>query len=189
MKKAWVVSATLAAAMLMGAIHASAATGQVAHNDRGGHQGDGDWDRDDRYRDDDRRGGDWDRDDRGRGYRNSGRGFAGTWRAVDGSRDDHRRDRDLMSYFRRGNAGMLPDVFRIEPAGRGEVRVETVNGALLREGDRQGQGTFHTYARASNGRQIRETFTLERNGRRLVVHTTMSGRGGNRTFTTVYARA
>ncbi len=188
MKKAWVIGAALAAAMLAGSMNVSAAPAQVAANDRGAHRGDGDWDRDDRYRDDDYRGG-RDRDERGRGYGNSARGFAGTWRAVERSRDDRYRDRDVANWFRRGSTGMLPDMFRIEPAGRGEVRVESMNGALLREGDRQGQGSFRTWARASNGRQIRETFTLERRGQRLVVHTTVTGRGENRTFTTVYARA
>lgn len=180
MRKAWAVGAALALAMLAGGpAHADSPRDADA------------WDRS--------RGTIFDRDEGwNRGdSRHANRSYLGVWRLAggrggyeSGSRDGGWGDRrDSRGGMYGARAGFLPEVIRIERDGR-DLRVEDARGRLLREVDRDSRrGALHTWMRTRDGRRIAEVFTLERNGQRLVVRTTVSNRGGTRTFTSVYTRA
>src|SRR5262245_53351389 len=115
----------------------------------------------------------------------SARDFIGTWRLDD-------------RHGRGGNVGLraglnqLPRVIRVE-RDRRDLRVENVNGRLLREIDiRSGDardGRVQVVTTGFGGARIVETYTLRERGRELVVQTTVHDRRGSRQFTSIYDRA
>jgi len=81
----------------------------------------------------------------------------------------------------------LPETFRIE-RDRGDLRLEGMNGQLLRDVDFQRNRQLSSQ-RTMYGQTIYETYSLIDNGRRLMIHTTVRGNQGTREMTTVYDRA
>jgi len=120
----------------------------------------------------------------GNGPGNGGYDFRGNdngWNRGNGN--------DWNSGFARGNRA-LPASIRIEKSGR-QVRVENLNGQLLRQASVRGRRVTRMTIASSGprGGTITEAFLLRDGGRRLEVQTTISGARGSRTFTSVYGRA
>ena len=141
---------------------------------------------------DDRNGNGWDQQvNGGWGDRSNGRSGdsrQGDWRQGD-SRQGNYDNRYDSRYGARGGLrqARLPESFRIE-RDRGDLRLEAMNGQLLREIDFQRNRQL-TSQRDLYGATIFETYSLVNNGHRLMVHTTIRGSQGTREMTTVYERA
>jgi hypothetical protein len=127
------------------------------------------------------------------------RDFTGVWR-LDSRRGNapgslnngwNGRAGDLRGY-RNVGAMQLPAVIQIE-RGRGEFRVESQNGRLIRRIETSGRGDWNgnrfEVQSTMRGSTVTEVFSLQSGGRELVVRTIVEGRRGTQEFTSVYDRA
>jgi len=122
-----------------------------------------------------------------------GNAITGVWRLEDRGVDG--RDRGAwsgpMASAPRANAARLPDVISIE-RDRGQFRIEARNGAVLRTADARhawSAGGLRMHTTTARGAAIDEYYSLDDNGRRLIVRTTVSGPNRTRQITSVYQRA
>ena len=111
-----------------------------------------------------------------------------SWRSDPQSSNDGRRGGfgDRM--------GVLPPTIHIEQSGR-TLRIENAAGQLLRQtsvrGNRQRMAQVKIDTTVRGGTRISELYVLQAGGRRLEVHTTVTGSRGSRgsqSFTSVYNR-
>lgn len=135
---------------------------------------------------DDRNGNGWDQQVNNGGWNDRSNGRSGDWGDSRQGNYDNRYD---SRYGARGGLrqARLPESFRIE-RDRGDLRLEAMNGQLLRQIDFQRNRQL-TSQRDLYGATIYETYSLVNNGRRLMIHTTIRGSQGTRETTTVYERA
>jgi|SwirhirootsSR3_FD_contig_41_1194052_length_552_multi_3_in_0_out_0_1 hypothetical protein len=126
----------------------------------------------------------WRNDDWSRGYGVNARSFVGTWRL------EERRNQGMGGL--RANRQQLPQMIRVE-RDRGDLRVESARGRLLREIDLRGgdarDGRVQVVTTGFGGARVLETYTLRPGGHELVVQTTVYERRGSRQFTSIYDRA
>ena len=125
-----------------------------------------------------RNGGGWGRNDPNFGndrWQHNGRGNSngGGW--------NNSRFGDRFAY--------LPELIQIDRNLR-VLQVENDRGMTLRTADlRRNNGVVRFVTNGPRGSTITETMSLERGGSRLVVRTSVSGRGDTQDFTSIYQRA
>ena len=149
------------------------------------------WQLDDRNGNGWDRGNGWDQQVNG-GWNDRSSGRSGERHDSRQGNYDNRSDSQYQSGSRYGSRGglrqaRLPETFRIE-RNRGDLRLEAMNGQLLREIDFERNRQLSSQ-QTMYGATIYETYSLVDHGQRLMIHTTIRGSQGTREMTTVYERA